>query len=677
MQPHDEELEDGFQFSEAEDKAFKDLREDFNKSKKSKTEIDKLMTEWNDIYEGKQTKKIAPNRSKLVMKEMAKQIEWQKPNMTEPFTSTSNPIRMSGPNQSRVRIMQKYANMHFAGAFDRHDFMDQLTDVMLREGTVWVKTGWFNQEEKITREYPSVTMERILAIGEEPDEIEQNEDGTFKVKFHDIRSKKNEATADIQRNENVFPDPSARTRKEMRHIMVRRYETISSLRASGNYEESVLRRLEVEHKENQATDSALGSQRNKDDSYYGYDTAYSKAQRSSKKIAIIEYWGEYDLDDDGISEQVIAEWAERGEVNLRIEKNEMPSKEIPFQCAVYSARPFSIWGNGLGFFIGDSQEIKSGLMRGVLDNMSNANNGQTFALRGAMDYVNFKRWKNGDRHVILNKAPKDAIQAGNFNNLPPAVFNVLSMVEGEIEKLSGTQAGGPALSNSQTAKDDTGDQQMTMAQQRMASSVRNISNLLSKVIKEWIVMADIFLDNEQIEAMFTDSEEQDILTFRDAGQCNVKLKVGTEVTRGIQTQQLNMLLQQSKTLGENMPPEMLNKLVAEMYELFDMYEDAEALREFKPEPSPQQQMMSQMQMQEQVLKNQKLMAEISAIGTKEQVDTMNAQSKALDAQMGALYKTAQSNEKDAKAQAHKVETALKPVQQMTEIEKAKPRSAST
>ena len=106
MQPHDE-IEDEIEgeeetFSAKHRKIFSDLRTDFKTAKKSKVEIDKLITEWNEVYEGKLTKSIPKNRSKLVMKEVAKQIEWMKPNITEPFVSTQNPIRLSGPNQSRA-----------------------------------------------------------------------------------------------------------------------------------------------------------------------------------------------------------------------------------------------------------------------------------------------------------------------------------------------------------------------------------------------------------------------------------------------------------------------------------------------------------------------------------------------------------------------------------------------
>lgn len=654
MQHLNEEI---FRFNDHEKLLFQNFRTDFKSTKKSKTEIDKLITEWNNIYEGKVSKNIPANRSKLVMKETAKQIEWQKPNITEPFVSTQNPIRITGPQQNRARIMQKYGNMQFTGDFDRDTFMDQLTDVLLREGTVWTKSSWLREEQQSTEKYSGIDMQRIMQIGKEPTKITQVGPEIFDVEFAKSITKINRPNTEILRNGNVFPDPSARTKEEMDFIMVRRYETVDSLRSTGLYDDSILDKLQGMSEQN--IDSSLENQRNTDDKEYGYDPEYRKA--NSKKIAIIEYWGLADLNNDKRPVQVMAEWAEKEECNLRLEANFMPDNEIPFHVSVYSSRPFSIWGNALAFFIGDSQQIKSGLMRGVMDNLSNANNGQTFAMRGSMDYVNFKRWRNGERHIIVNKHPNEALHEGNFNNLPTSVFNVIQMVDNEIEKLSGVQAGGPALSNTDTAKDDS-DNQLTMAQQRMASTVRNVSNLISKIIKKWIVMAEHWLDDEQIEMMFTESEKMDINAFRDSGKTLVKLKVGTEVTRNMQIQQLNMLLQQSKVLESSMPEGELNSLVADMYELFDRYEDAEALRTYEPPPPSEQELLIQNLGTEKLsLENAKIQAEINELNSRAQDNMANATAT-------VQYKQAQTEEKYAKAQNHKVDASLKPVKQMVEIQ---------
>lgn len=646
-----------FRFNDNQKKIFREKVKDFKNVKKSKVEIDKLITTGNELYEGKPNENTPKNRSKLVMKEIAKQIEWTKPNITEPFLSTQNPIRITGPLESRARIMQKYGNMMFAGEFDRTTFMDKVSDVMIREGTVWLKHSWISVSSEVAESHTNISMERLMGMSKEPDTIEQNLDGTFNVTFMNESIKKNKPHSEVLRNENVYPDPSARHREEMDFIMVRRYETVSSLRATGLYSEEVLNRLTNESQQN--TESSLANDRNNKDESYGVDVSYKRENRS--KIAIIEYWGEEDINGDGNTVPTLMEWAEKAEVYLRMEENPMPNKEMPFDVAVYSSRPFSIWGNSLAFFLGDSQKVKSGMMRGIMDNLSNANNGQTFAMRGALDYVNFKRWKNGERHVIVNKHPSEAFHEGNFNNLPPAIFNTLQMVDSEIEKLSGVQAGAPAINGG--ASND-GDSQLTMAQQRMVSTVRNVSNLVSKMIKNWISMAEYWLEDEQIAEMFTESEAMDMNAFRDSGSTIIKMSVATEVSKMMRVQQLNMLMQQSKTLEASMPPQQLNVLVAEMYEMFDMYDQAEALRTYEPPPPSEQELkMQNLEMEAIELANAKLQAEINELNSR-------AQNNTADAEMTLKYKEAQTAEKYAKAQSHEVETSLKPVKQMLDIETA-------
>ena len=71
----------------------------------------------------------------------------------------------------------------------------------------------------------------------------------------------------------------------------------------------------------------------------------------------------------------------------------------------------------------------------------------------------------------------------------------------ESEDLAGVSSGGPALSNEHVGKD--GQQaQLTMSQQRMAAMVRNLSNLLRKMISKWLTMGEVFLTDEQISKCF-------------------------------------------------------------------------------------------------------------------------------------------------------------------------------
>ncbi len=653
---------------------FNDLRHDFTQAKDAKTEIDDLITGWNDLYYG--TKRNASgepvidkrNKSGIVMREIAKQIEWQKPNITEPFVSTKSPIELTGMRDgNKARVLEKWANYEFTQEFDRDFFINQATDVVLREGTVWVQTSWETEEENVRTIIPNASMEELMNKSYEPTDIEQNSDGTYKVEYNEIIQTMNNPDATVMRNEHVFPDPTARTMKELRFVAVIKLLTISDLRKISGLDSKQIDSLENKLSSEEREDTGLGVSRNDNASSYGYDNDYKPQDTPRKHIRIVEYWGYYDLNNDGIPEPIVAYFPESYKnINLGVEENPFPHKGIPFDSSVYSARPFSLWGNPLAFFLGDNQKVRNGIVRGILDNMSLANNNQKFILRGTLDYVNFKRMNNGERHIIINKA--DSITDGSYNQLPNSVFNTLEMFKKEDEDLSGVSGNGPSLGNSGVAKD--GQQaQLTMSQQRMASLVRNLSNLLRKIISKWIMMGEVFLTDNQIIELFEENEQVNMNVFAGSQKTKIKVNVGTEVNRNMKLQQYNMLMQQAKTLEGELPPGSMKEMVAEMYDLFDMHDAATKLRLYQPQPSPEQQAAQQLQLKNAELENAKIEMEIAVMQKDVEARYINAQARMMDANANVGYKDAQSYEKMTKAQGHQVDSAMKPVQVENEIMK--------
>ena len=256
----EESSKDEMSKSQRKKEAFSNLRYDYKRARDAKSIIDNLIVEWNDLYYGKKKESSSKQKSQIIMKEIAKQIEWQKPNITEPFTSPSNPIRIkTAKSEDRARTMQKYLNFQFAG--DREDFLDQLTAVVLREGTAWTRTGWKFEEEKVCDVVPRATMQDLLANEEEPTDIKPNKDGTFRVKYEYTEIKKNVPTLEVCRNEHVFPDPSARTMSELRYVIYKKYMTISEIKASGLYDDDAVERLEGVLNAEEREDTGLGSVR--------------------------------------------------------------------------------------------------------------------------------------------------------------------------------------------------------------------------------------------------------------------------------------------------------------------------------------------------------------------------------------------------------------------------------
>ena len=643
---------------------YENIKHDFKIAKSAKAEIDDKIAEWNDLYIGKM--KAKENRSKYVAMELAKQIEYMKPNITEPFTNSSHPIRISTTkNEKRARIQQKYLNNEFTSEFGRVEFMEKLADIKLREGTVWVKTAWNYKEENKREVIEHATMEEILQRGENPDKITQDDNGKFTVEYNNIKCTKNSPDAIICRNEHIFPDPDARALNELRYMCYRKHMTLSQLKESGKVTDDMLDKLKGAL--GSSDDTTLGSHRDANAQSYGYKENANTKDVERQKIAIIEYYGYYDLNGDGIAEPVIAAWAEKQDVNLYFEENYLPNSDIPFYNDVYSAVPFSLWGNGVGFFIKDDQNAKTGIMRGIFDNMALANNGQKFIKHGTLDYINFKRMRNGEKHIFVNK--EGQIEDGAFNQLPSSIQFVLGLVDKEVKEHTGVDAGSQSVSTANNSEDVSG--QLTLAQQRMAGMITSTSELLGKIFNDWLKMAEVFLNNDQIQALFTESEQQDIMAFENSEYTKISFKVATNAQRQIRLQQLNMLMQQAKALGQSMPAELINELVAEMFELFDMYDKAEALRTYRPQPTEQDMAMQQLELQAIQLANGKVQAEINELNAKAQSYGYKAQVDATNAQAGAMYKQAQATEKYKKAQGHDVENALAPAKFINETQKIK------
>ena len=645
-------------------KIFNSLKHDFDKAKLGKKAISNKIINWNKLYYGETKAKAVKGKSQIVTKEIAKQIEWLKPNITEPFLSTSHPVRVVTSGGKSSKPIEKYLNTEFTASFNRVDFINKFTDVLLREGTTWTRVGW-KYEEGAEEVVEILTMEQILLNPDKPSKLEDMGDDKFRVTYINKSRSRNNGTMRVCRNEFCFPDPVANSLEDMRFFAEKQLKTISELRKSGLYKKADLDKLENRLAgDEEGSDLDLEQERNDNATEYGRES-YTTKDTNRNKVSIIEYWGYYDLNGDGIAEPMVATWAEKEDILLRLASSPVPSQKIPYYNTVYSEVSFSLWGNPIAYFIEDNQNIKSGLMRGMLDNVTLSNNGQKFIKTGTMDYLNLKRLKEGQRYIEVLK--ENGIEDGQFNQLPGSFFNVMQLVSAESAEVSGISGGGQALSNDMMAKSDNGGSGMTMAQQRMAATVRNMANTLSKILGEWLSMAEVFIDNDQIEELFSDKEETDFFAFKYSTKARIEIKVATDVQRMAKLQQLNMLMQQSKTLGNSVPPSIYNKLVAEMFELFDMYNEATELSEYEPKPTPEQQQAQQMEMQKAQLEIQKLQVEIQASLSKIELDKAETMKALSEAEAGNKYKEAQVKEKEAKATQTKMETALSPARFLAEV----------
>jgi hypothetical protein len=186
----------------------------------------------------------------------------------------------------------------------------------------------------------------------------------------------------------------------------------------------------------------------------------------------------------------------------------------------------------------------------------------------------------------------------------------------------------------------------SMSQKRMGEVVRNISNLLSKVMTRWNDYNIAFLDNTEIENLV--GQRLQVSGAELKQDFDIRISVATDASIQAKIQQYNLMLQQSASMAGSVPPHLMNMIYAKMLYLFEEPMMAEFVKNFQPQPNPMQQRMQQLEMA-------KLDADIQ------------------DTKASAMYKqtNAQENIKklehlDSEIDSMDMETMLKPDQVLAE-----------
>jgi hypothetical protein len=195
------------------------------------------------------------------------------------------------------------------------------------------------------------------------------DDVTIEIVVRQILS--NNPTAKIVRNEDIYLDPTADSFNDCKFLIYESRVSLGDIIADTTYDEDAVKKLK---RSINSQDDTKTSGWNEHD-YNVYDFEFSDNTR--KKVTLYEYWGEYDIDDDGHLEPVVCVMAQYGEDNiiLKMKKNPFPFKKPPFVCIPLYDDPFSPYGKGLASTISDEQKLSTSIVRGMIDNMANSNNG--------------------------------------------------------------------------------------------------------------------------------------------------------------------------------------------------------------------------------------------------------------------------------------------------------------
>ena len=575
----------------------------------------------NESY-GKNYGNEIEGKSAIVTKDIKKQIEWLIPSVSDAFLSTSDIIKcnpVTFEDSPSARQNELLLNTQFCRKFHRYNFVNKSLRVLATEGTVIVKTGWDYLDEEIGTKVPHITL---------------SEDGSEMiagmVETTELKVLRNQPTAEVCRNEDIYLDPTCMDDMDKCQFVIHRYETdLSTLRADGRYKN---------------LDKVQYASTSDDFDFVPQDPYRFKFDDNErKKMVVYEYWGNYDVDEDGIVEPIVCSWI--GNVIIRLEDNPYPDKKPPFIIVPFNSVPFQMYGEALAENIGDNQKVKTAITRGIIDNMARSNNSQIGLRRGALDMNNRKKFLQG-KNFEFNGNPNDFWQ-GSYNQIPGSVFDMMSMMNNEIESQTGVKSfsgglNGSSLGSSATAARGTLD----ASAMRRLHMVRNYAeNCMKPLMRKWMSYNAEFLEEEEVVRV---TNEQFVPVRRDdlLGMVDIDINISTLEDNHARSQELGFLLQ---TLGNSMPFEMTQIILAEIIRLGRMPDVEKQVREFQRPQDPAQEQIKQLEMQKLVLQNKLLEAEINDLVAKadeNRVDIKVKMAKALREEAAARKLSSETDKLD-------------------------------
>ena len=587
-----------------------------NKLKSDMKAADILRLEWfNKISDyrnqtfGRPYGNEVKGKSQIVSQDIRKQLEWMIPSLADPFLSSPDIIKcnpITWEDVPSARQNELLLNTQFCRKFPRYNFLMKSLKVLAMEGTLVVQTGWDYEDEEVEEMVETVVIDP-----------ESGEEMIIMAKQKVTKVKKNQPTAVVCRNEDIYIDPTCMDNMDKCQFVIHRYETdLSSLRADGRYKNLD----QVEKHEGQVRDNG----------YYPQDhTYFTFEDKARKKMVMYEYWGNYDVNEDGIAEPIVCSWI--GNTVVRLQSNPYPDKKPPFIVVPFNAVPFQIYGDSLASVIGDNQKVKTAIIRGVIDNMAQSNNGQVGMKKGSLDIANRKKFLQGNNFEY--NGDKGDFWQGSYNQIPGSAFDVMTLMNNEIESQTGVKSFSGGITGSALGSTATGARgALDATATRRISLVRNIAeNLIKPLMRKWMSYNAEFLEAEEIVRI---TNEEFIPIKRDdlTGNIDIDISISTAEDNNAKSQELSFLLQ---TLGNTMPFEMTQMIIAEIAKLSRMPDLEKRIRDFKQEPDPAAQQMQQAEMERLALENQKLQSEIDRNNARAGEDEIDIQLKMQKAQVEA------------------------------------------
>lgn len=574
------------------------VKQAYDMSKQDKSDYMKDVAEWRASYDCQSVPKVE-DRSQFETPDTKTTMSWWVANLIEPFVSTNHIVRLlpQSINSAKVSATENLLNYQFCRRMDRFTFMREAGNLVSRDGLCFVRTGWnydYVWEDKMTFEgeilenylSPSTEMDLdgepiigeidgLLQSGYEVMESTEDEDGNVK-KIVLARKKVtcDDPTADLMLVDDVFPDPACTDLAKAQYFIIKYDTTISELKANdikrnpkGIYKgiDRIIDKLKQADADKEATETDDNDMKSAN---FNFDIDDSR-----RKVTLYEYWGLYDIDKDGISEQVCITMCE--EFIIRKMLNPYPDNQPPIIPFYFQKQPGGKWGVGLPAYTQVYQKIMTTILRGMIDKIAYGLLSPIFTKKGALDHTN--------RKILLERKPgsvievdigngslRDFIHEYDTQQLSPDLFRLVELIEVMKENHSGHTRYSQGLDSASLNKTATGITAiMNQSQKRVVEIAMSIGEtMLKPLFRKWISYNKEFFTETTIEDV-TGKPLEVMSDHIDDSTKDMEIMINVRGVDEMKATQLIQAMQYTQPLVASgiLPPAILLDFIKKLYDL--------------------------------------------------------------------------------------------------------------
>ena len=398
------------------------------------TEVNKQMAEGLKYYYGQPLGNEVEGGSTVVSKDVADAVDWIMPSLMNIFGNGEKVVEYEphGPEDAEEAAQATdYVNYIYNTRCDGFSITYQwFKDALICKNGI-VKHYWEETQEPQFEYYAGLDEEALeLLLSEEGvDLLERSEaiDGTYDVKVSKV------VTRGEVKIENVPPEEflinnEAKSIKDADFVAHRRQVTPSYLRQIGIPEDDI--EMLNFSDENWGVQEQIYTARHSIDSTDQLINS-SAMNQEQRKIWLYECYVMVDYDGDGISELRRILYAD----NKALTNEEWDMK--PFSALTPNIISHKFYGLSLYDQLKDLQEIKTTLLRNLLDNMYRINNGRYAVLDGQVNMRDLLRSRSGG---VVREKVSGAVRPLETPKLPTESFQMLGYLDTLAENRSGASS---------------------------------------------------------------------------------------------------------------------------------------------------------------------------------------------------------------------------------------------